>query len=64
MRTGYNCEEVGKTRNMCPKLYSKTSQVGMFAHIAYASVGHVLSGSRSLLISNEEFGKYKMFQQF
>jgi len=64
MRTCYDRDEVGHIRNKCPKLYDKTSQVGQFAHMAYASEGHVASDSRSVLMSNEEFKKYQTFQQF
>jgi len=60
LRTCYNCEDVGYMRNICPKLYCKTSQVGQFAPVAYASEGN--SGSRRILMSDEVFEKYHMFQ--
>ena len=52
LRTCYNCEDV--------ELYCKTSQVGQFAPVAYASEGN--SGSRRILMSDEVFEKYHMFQ--
>jgi len=54
MRTYYNYREVGHTRNRYPKLYGKISQVGQFAHVAYALEGQVPSGSKSVLMSDEE----------
>lgn len=38
--TFYSCEEIRHTRNKCPKLYDKTSQVSQFVHIAYAPYGY------------------------
>jgi len=37
MKTCYNCGEVGHTKNRFLKLYNKVSQIGQFAHVAYAS---------------------------
>lgn len=34
---------------------------GQFAHIAYTSEEQVLSGSRNVLMFDEELGKYEIF---
>ena len=59
MRTYFNCEEVGYTRTIFPKLYGKG---GQFAHVAYASEGQFLSNFRSVFMSDEELRKYKIYQ--
>ena len=64
MMTCNSCGEVGHTRNRCPNLNDNTSQVGHFAHAIYALEGRVPSGFRSVLMSDEEFEKYQIFQQF
>ena len=64
MMTYYNYEEVRHLRNVCPKLYDKTSQVGhllmwpMHQRDRFSQVPEVY------LYQMKSSKKYQMFQQF